>query len=209
MPKKTKAGAAKTKPRSKINPFKTRKTREPAPDTGDTLTPPDEVAEAVDAFRESQEQMKHYEGEATIHKNEIMDYGAAEFAKRAIAGKTKSFKILGEQSMVTFVAMDASAGLSEEEVEHFVERWGKKAAEDLITKDLGSIRFDPEVLEANYDAVVEALQEALPEKVLENLFRPLLMKAKPGAVEKAKQFAKNAEELRELIQQLKIRNYIR
>lgn len=194
--------------KAKASPFKTRKTREAAPQVGDTLTPPEEVAQAVDAFRECQEQAKHFEGEATVHKDQIMDYGAAEFSKRALKGMNRSFKILGEQSMVTFVAMDASAGLSEEEVEAFSERWGKKAADELITRDLASIRFDPEVLEANYDAVVKAL-EALPEDVVENLFRPMLMKAKPGAVEKAKKFAKNAEDLRELIQQLKIRNYIR
>ncbi len=203
-----KVPAKEQKNKAKASPFKTRKTREPAPQVGDTLTPPEEVAEAIDAFRECQEQAKHFEGEATVHKDAILDFGAGEFAKRALSGINRSFKILGEQSMVTFVAMDASAGLSEEEVEAFADRWGKKAADELITRDLGSIRFDPQVLEANYDAVVKAL-EVLPDKVLENLFKPMLLKAKPGAVEKAKQFAKNADDLRELIQQLKIRNYIR
>ena len=56
--------------------------------------------------------------------------------------------------------------------------------------------------------MVEALQQ-LPKDVLDNLFKPMLLKARPGAVEKAKKHAKSAEELRELIQQLKIRNYIR
>ena len=188
--------------------FKTRKTREPEADAGDTLTPPAPIAQAIDAFREAQEQAKHFEGEATVQKDMVLEYSQREYTKRVLKGKNRSFKILGEQSMVTYVVMDASAGLSEEDVEAFTERWGEKATEDLITRDLASIRFDPEVLEANYDAVVEALQ-SLPKDIVDNLFKPMLLKAKPGSVERAKKYAKSAEELSELIQQLKIRNYIR
>jgi hypothetical protein len=203
MPK----GPAKGKSKSG-DPFKTRKTREPEPQTADTLTPPREIALAIDAFRDCQEQAKHFEGEATVHKDAIVEYSSGEYAKRALNGLNRSFKILGDQSMVTYVVMDSSAGISEEELEAFSERWGKKAADELITRDLASIRFDPEVLSANYDAVVEALQ-TLPEDVVENLFKPMLMKAKPGASEKAKQYAKNPTEYQELIRQLKIKNYIR
>lgn len=188
--------------------FKTRKTREPEAEAGDTITPPAEIAQAIDAFRDAQEQAKHFEGEATVQKDAINDYSIKEFAKRVIKGKGRSFKLLGDQSMVTYVVMDASAGLTDEEVESFRDRWGDDAAEDLITRDFASIRFDGEVLAANYDAVVEALK-TLPDDIQENLFKPMLMKAKTGSVERAKKYAKSAEELRELIQQLKIRNYIR
>lgn len=188
--------------------FKTRKSREEQQVVGDTLTPPEEVAQAIDAFRDAQEQMKHFEGEATVQKDTVLDYSLKEFAKRVLKGKNKSFKLMGEQSMVTYVVMDTSAGLTEDDVEAFKEEWGDEAAEDLITKDFASIRFDGEVLEANYDAVVDALS-ALPKDVLENLFKPMLLKAKPGAVERAKKYAKTVDELREMIQQLKIRNYIR
>jgi hypothetical protein len=200
-------GMLKT-PKKKAEPFKTRRSREPEAQGGDTLTPPAEVAEAIDAFREAQEQAKHFEGEATVQKDIIVDYSRDQFTKRVLKGKKSSFKILGEQSMVTYVVMDASAGITEEEKDAFAERWGKKAAEDLITRDLASIRFDGEVLEANYEKVVEALQ-TLPKDVLDNLFKPMLMKARPGSVEAAKQYAKTPEELKELIQQLKIKNYIR
>lgn len=193
---------------SKPEFFKTRKTREPELEAGDTITPPEEIQSAIDAFRDAQEQMKHFEGEATVQKDAINDFALKEYAKRVQKGKGRSFKLLGDQSMVTYVVMDASAGLTEEEVEAFKERWGEEAADELITRDLASIRFDGEVLEANYEAVVEALQ-SLPKDVLENLFKPMLMKARSGAVEKAKQYAKSADELRELIRQLKIRNYIR
>lgn len=210
MPKATKAKAkVAEKPSSaKKDFFKTRKTRENEQEAGDTITPPEEIASAIDAFRDAQEQAKHFEGEMTIHKDEINEYSLKEFSKRVLKGKGKSFKLMGEQSMVTYVVMDASAGLTDEDVESFRERWGDKAADDLIVKDLASIRFDGEVFEANYDAIVEAL-EVLPKDVLENLFKPMLMKAKSGAVERAKNYAKTPEELREIIQHLKIRNYIR
>jgi hypothetical protein len=188
--------------------FKTRKTRETEQQAGDTLTPPAEISNAIDAFRDAQEQMKHFEGEMTVQKDAINEYSLKEFSKRVMKGKKNSFKLMGEQSMVTYVVMDASAGLTDEDVEAFREQWGDEAADELITKDFASIRFDGAVLEANYDAVVKALS-TLPKDVLENLFKPMLLKAKPGAVERAKNYVKSAEELREIVQQLKIRNYIR
>jgi len=197
--------AGKTK---KVDPFKTRKSREPEAVAGDVLTPPEDVARAVDAFRDLQEQAKHFEGEATVQKDIVLGYGQAEYGKRVLKGMNRSFKILGEQSMVTFVAMDTSSGLTEEEAAAFGERWGDKVADELITRDLASIRFDPEVLEANYESVVEALQ-VLPKDVLAKLFKPMLMKARPGSVEKAKKHVKNADDMHELLQQLKIRLYIR
>ncbi len=195
--------------KKKADPFKTRKTKtESAKAAGDTLTPPAEVMEAIDAFREAQDQAKHFEGEATIHKNTILDYATEEYAKRLHSGKNKSFKVLGDETMVTYVVMDASAGLTEEDADDFSKSFGQKAAEDLIVRDFASLRFDPKVLEENYDEVVEALQ-ALPDNVLENLFKPMLMKARPGAAEAAKHYAKSPEDLQEIIKALKIKNYIR
>lgn len=207
---KTKVSGDKGKrPSAKADFFKTRQSREVTTEkAGDTLSPPDNIARAIDAFRDAQEQAKHFEGEATIQKDFINDYAIKEFSKRAIKGKNKSFKLLGDQSMVTYVVMDTSAGITEEELNSFKERWGEEAADDLITRDFASIRFDGEVFEANYDAIVRALQ-VLPKEVLDNLFKPMLLKAKSGSVERAKKYAEDAEELRELIQQLKIRNYIR
>jgi hypothetical protein len=192
----------------KTDPFKTKKTKTPAANANDTITPPAKIARAIDAFREAQDQYKHYEGEMTIQKDEILSYSHEEYAKRLLSGMNNSFKILGEETMVTYVVMDSSAGLTEEDVAEFADRWGKEAAEELIVRDFGSIKFDPAVLEANYDAVVEALQE-LPEQVLENLFKPMLMKAKLGAAEAAKRYAKNPEDIKDLLRQLKIKNYIR
>jgi hypothetical protein len=196
---------AKTK---KPDPFKTRKTKTEVAQAGDTLSPPSEIAQAIDAFREAQDQAKHFEGEATIYKNQILEYSEEEYAKRLLTGKNKSFKVLGDETMVTYVVMDSSAGLTEEDVEEFTKAWGKEAAEDLIVRDYASIKFDGKVLEANYDKVVEALQ-TLPSDILDNLFKPMLMKARSGAAEGAKEYAKKADDLLDMLKQLKIKNYIR
>ncbi|MBL7716295.1 MAG: hypothetical protein JNL01_12590 [Bdellovibrionales bacterium] len=201
-----KASAAKSA--KKVDPFKTRKTKVETTQQNDTLTPPEEIAKAIDQFRECQDQAKHFEGEATIHKDVILNYSEQEYTKRLLNGMGDSFKILGEETMVTYVVMDAGAGLTDEDAEDFAKRWGKNAAEELIVRDYSSIRFDGKVLEAHYDAVVEALQ-GLPAEVLENLFKPMLMKARSGAAEAAKKYAKNPEDLRELLKQLRIKNYIR
>lgn len=201
---------AKAPPKSakKVDPFKTRKTKTEDSDASDTISPPAEIAAAIDAFRECQDQAKHFEGEATIHKNAILGFSEEQYVKRLIGGKNNSFKVLGEETMVTYVVMDASAGLSEEDVEEFSKTFGEDAAEELIVRDFASIKFDAKVLEANYDAVVEALQ-ALPSDVLENLFKPMLMKARSGAAESAKKYAKKPDDLLEILKALKIKNYIR
>lgn len=192
----------------KIDPFKTRKTKTETSDTSDTISPPEEVAQAIDAFRECQDQAKHFEGEATIHKNIVLSYSEEEYVKRLINGKNKSFKVLGEETMVTYVVMDSSAGLTEEDVDEFAKNYGREAAEDLIQKDYGSVKFDAKVLEENYDAVVGALQ-SLPSEILEALFKPMLMKARPGAAEAAKRYTKKPDELLEMLKSLRIKNYIR
>ena len=126
----------------------------------------------------------------------------------SLSGADKSFKIMGDDTLVTYVVMDSSAGLTEEDLEHVREKWGDDAADELLVRDYRSIRFDPKVLEANYEAVVAALQ-TLPEEVLEKLFKPMLLKARPSALDKSKKYAKSADELADLIQDLKLKHYIR
>ena len=194
--------------KKKIEPFKTRRTKTLTTTVSDTVTPKEEIAQAIDMFREAQEQARHFEGEATVYKDTILDFAEGEYVRRLSDGYDGSFKIMGEQSQVTYVVTDTSSGLSDEDVAAIAERWNKKAAEDMITRDFRSIRFDEKVLEAHYDEVVEALQ-VLPDNVLENLFKPMLMKIKPGAADIAKKIAKNTEDLRELLRALKIKSYIK
>ncbi len=199
---------AKQSEAKKIDPFKTKKTKAPPSKAADAVTPPDEIAKAIDSFREAQDQYKHFEGEMTIHKDQILNFAHGEYAKRLLGGLDGSFKVMGEETTVTYVAMDASSGLTEEDLSEFGGRWGEEAADALITRDFSSIKFDASVLEANYDAVVEALQ-VLPESILQNLFKPMAMKARPGAADIAKRYAKTSEDMKDLLKQLKIKNYIR
>ncbi len=194
--------------KGRADPFSVKKSKNPPPQAADTVTPPQDIREAIDSFRECQEQAKHYEGEATVHKDKVMDYARREFSHRSLVGHDGSFKILGDESMVTYVVMKSSAGLAEEDVEVFTEKWGEEAASALVERDLRSIRFDPQVLEANYDAVVDALQ-TLPETVLAKLFKPMLLKAKDNALEQAKKFVKNEKELADIAQDLKLKHYVR
>ena len=46
-------------------------------------------------------------------------------------------------------------------------------------------------------------------EILENLFKPMLMKARPGAAEGAKAYTKKPDDLLEMLKALKIKNYIR
>lgn len=197
-----------TKAKPKADPFKTHKSKDLEPKANDTLSPPEEVATAIDSFREAQEQAKHFDGEAQVQKEAVLRFAQAEYAKRALSGTESSFKIVGHEAMVTFVATDSSAGLTDDDVAQISERWGEAAADELVVRDFGSIRFDADVLEANYDKVVEALQ-ALPEDVVERLFKPMLLKARAGIVERARKYAKTPEELQELMRALKIKNYIK
>ena len=192
----------------KIDPFKTRKNKNQSVKQNDTITPPEEIREAIDLFRECQDQARHFEAESTYHKEKIMKYCEQEFAHRFATGRTKSFKVLGEESMVTYVIQDMSAGLTSDEIEEFSQKWGERAANELIEKDYRSIRFNEKVLANHYDQVVEALQ-SLPENILSHLFKPMLMKAKEGALEKAKKFAKDEASFKTIVQNLKMRNFIR
>lgn len=191
------------------DPFKTKRSSAPAAKQAENvITPPPEVSEAVDAFRSALDQAKYYEGEASVHKNTILNFASEEYAKRLFTGDGSGFKIQGLETMAMYVVQDASAGISEEDLEEFAERWGEKAAEDLIVRDFASIRFNEAVLEANYDAVVKALQ-VLPPEVLDNLFKPMAMRARPGAADLARRHVRKAEDLRDILRHLKLRHYIR
>jgi len=196
-----------TKP-SKSDPFKVRKSTTTAKAADDIVTPPQEVSEAIDAFRQAIDQAKFFEGEATIYKNTILDFARAQYSKRFFDGVKSGFKLQGVESVIMYIIQDSSAGFSDEEVAEFADKWGQEAAEELIVRDYASIRFNDKTLEAHYDQVVQALQ-TLPAEVLENLFKPMLMKAKPGALESARKFAKNTKDFQNLITDLKIKNYIK
>lgn len=199
---------ARKKAQAPVEVFKTRKTRvKTADDTA--LSPPEPIAVAIDDFRESSDQEKHFKGLATVYKDTILAFARPQYAQRLISGLDGSFKILGASSAVTFVVTDDASGLAEDEVDVIAGRWGKKLVTELIMQDFGSLRFDKGVLEANYKTVVKALRAGIPEDILDKLFQPMLMKAVPGAAKIAALHAKNCEELTELLASLKVKAYLK
>lgn len=192
----------------KNNPFKTRKKRESPKAESNTIEAPEDIAQAIESFRECQEQAQHFEGEAVVFKNKIMNYAQEQYIQKAFKGDADSIKITCAENMVSYIVQDSSAGITEEEKEQFASEWGQQAADDLIGNDFSSIKFDAKVLANNYEEVVSALQ-ALPNHILENLFKPMLLKAKPSALEKARKYAKDPEELKQLMIRLKLKNYVK
>lgn len=193
---------------SESGPFKTKKRKAEPARQENILVPPRDVAESVDAFREAQDQADYFAGEAAVHKSKVLEFAQKVYSERLHSGESAGFKVQGIESIAMYVVQDASAGLSEEDVEAFEERWGSDAVRALITKDYSSIRFNEKVLEANYDAVVAALSR-LPRDVVESLFRPMAMKAQRGAAEKARMFAKTPKDLADILRHLRLKNYIR
>lgn len=192
----------------KPEPFKTRQTQKGKNAKVASVLPPPKIGQAVDEFCELRDDIKFKEGELTVLKDVVMNFAQDEFTRRTVTGIPGGFHVQGIKRSLTYVVQDASAGFSAEEYVLFEERWGEEAAKELLVEDLGSIRFNADVLKANKDLVVKALQ-ALPANVLENLFLPALMKSTDGALEKAKRYAKSPKELREMMEQLKIKNYVR
>ena len=93
--------------KTKKDPFKTRKVKSEATPEAGALNPPPDVAEAIDRFRDCQDQAKHFEGEATVYKDKIQNWALDELVSRTYNGQSGSFKILGDETMVTFVTMDS------------------------------------------------------------------------------------------------------
>ena len=187
--------------------FKTASTS--AKSKNDVIMANGDMINVVDSYKKLNDEIKHLEGEATIFKNEFKAYAHNLFSERVITGKTNNFKVEGKTGSVSYIVQDASSGITDEDYAAFTEKWGKKAAKELIMDDLGSIKFDADVLTANYDAVVTALQNALPAEVLESLFKPMLMKAAKGAVDKAAKIAKDPEKLAEMLTDLKVKTQVR
>lgn len=193
---------------TKIDPFKIKKSSGKASGKLAGVKTPDNIADAVDAYREAQDKVKHFEGEAAIYKDTILSYSKSEYARRARTGETENFKLFGNKAMAMYIVMDSSSGLSDEDVSRVSSEFGEKAAKELTENDYKSLKFNPEVLEANYNQIVAALQ-TLPNEILENLFSPMALKTSKDVVSKASKYAKTDEDLQRLMEILKVKNYIR
>ena len=119
-----------------------------------------------------------------------------------------NIKLNGSESSATYIVQNYSSGLTEEEVTEISEVFDDEVVDALIEVDYASLKFDPETLTENYDAILGALQ-TLDNSILATLFKPMFKKAVPNALQKATKYAKNEDELAQLIDLLKIKNYIR
>lgn len=190
------------------SPFTTKKSSTSKSKVQTATDTPPAVAEAVDAFKNLKDQIKHLEGQSAIHKDTIMEFAGKEFVKRWMVGHDESsMKVLGKSNThVNYTLMDKSGAITEEEKEEIAKRFGEETADALCVPDFSTLRFDAEVLAANYDAVLGALS-ALPEDVLNSLFKPMTLKAAPRA--EIRQHASSADELGDLLKALKITSYIK
>lgn len=186
------------------DPFKkTRKTATSASKKPEIETP-FEVCQAITEFKEIKEEISGLEGQLTGIKGTIMAFGKDEFVRQCSNGNFSGFKLLGNDCHVSYVAQDRSKGMSDEQVETIAEVYGDDVAGNIIVEDLASLKFNTAVLEANYDAVVKALQ-TLPAAVMENLFKPMTQKAVPVRL----LYKETGEKFRDALDDLGMTHYVK
>jgi hypothetical protein len=192
-----------------VNPFKVRETPSVAKGKEPPVIPPADISIHVDEFCENSRQATHFAGEVASHKLPILDFCRFKFAERAMTGKCeKSFKLAGDIDQVTFIHEDRGSNLTDDDVADLIDEVGEEAAEKMLKIDIGSFRFNIAALEANFDAVVKALQ-VLPAEVLETLITPGSVTMRSGAYQDAKEIAETPVQLARIAEILKIRSYIK
>lgn len=195
--------------KSKIDPFKTQKTKVPTSKSKTEIVEvPKNIAIAIDKFRDAIEKAKNYEGEATVYKQEITDFAKKEYTKRFFKGKNKNFKLFGNESSVMYIVMDSGAHLNPYEIEQLRKDYGDDFINELTEQSFNTVKFNQETLEKHYEQIVEALQ-VLPEEILENLFMPVPIKAVKGALNRSLKYLNTENEFEQVINNLKIKNYIK
>jgi len=170
---------------------------------------PATVRGSVDSYCELNAQIKTLEGELSTHKAEIEQYARSVHAHRMIEGKRENFKIMGNNdNRVSWVVSAASSNFNQEDVDQFAMTWTKKAAESLLVKDIGSVRFDAKAFEKHRDAVMAVLNTLDPD-IFAEVFTPAVYKVKETVLEDMRQFAKSDDQMEALTRDLKIKTSIR
>ena len=190
-----------------VNPFQVKQTSAKA-SKNDVLTVPPAIAEAVDEFNGLNRQIKNLTSLQAASKATVTEYCQQEFASRKLTGVEGNFKVQGGEATATYICQDRSSGISGDEREVFAGQFGQDAADDLMKVDYAGFRFNGEVLEQNFDAVVEALRRGLPEEVLAKLILPTGFTAVPQAHAKIKDHAKDADAFVKILKALKVTNFI-
>lgn len=169
---------------------------------------PKSLQKRIDEFNEINEQMKSLKGEQTACKNDIQEFSLNEYAKRSVDGKVSNFKLQGENSHVTFIAQNASSNIDQDTYDKLADKWGKKAVNALVRKDVSTVKIDPEVYEKHQDTINKALVE-LNKKIGESLFLAASYKVTKTVLNDAPEYAKDQDELAELLTELKVKTMIK
>lgn len=159
-----------------------------------------DVAAAIDSYVQLDKQIKELQGDAAAPKEVISSFAKGVLAGRAKDGKMESFKVQGLSETIMFTISDRGGNLVEADADAFEEKYGKKARKELIDMDLGSVKFNAEVLAKNFEKV----EKALSDLGIEGLIEDIPYRAKKGALEKAAALAKNSQELEDMIRDLKL-----
>lgn len=199
--------ATKTSKTAAVNPFQVKQTSVKA-SKNDLLPTPPEIASSIDTFTSLSREIKLLEGQKESVKAELTEYCRNEFAGRKMNGVEGNFKVEGVESTASYICQDRSSSLSGQDREAFAEEFGEKAAEDLLKVDFAGYRFNGEVLEQHFGAVIAALQKGLPEDVLAVLIQPTGYVAVPQAHTKIKEHAKTRKDFIEILKALKVVNFI-
>lgn len=194
------------------NPFaKAKKSSDGAKGKLDHVNPEDPIVKAaVDQYKHLAAEIKRLEGEQSAHKAVLSTYGRQIFAERQTKEISGNFHIQGEAESVTYIYQNSNSALGEEAYAAFVASHGEEAAETLLALDAASVRFNAEVLTEDgvMEKVVNALQ-VLPKELLDRLFTGAGYAVKDEVFIKAREFAKTPAEYQAIMNDLRVKNYVK
>lgn len=203
MPRKTTASAAVTP--APIDPFVAR--AQPRDATVPVLEVPDDLKSMVDEFAALTAQSRELTVKLEALKSRLHAHCRQEFVGRLLAGETGGFRILGTTGRATFVVRGPGATLSQSERTALESRFGANIGTALLRRDLSSFRFNAAVLEANYDAVVAALN-TLPREIVSSLVVPGGYRAVDDAASRVREHVQDSTAALELLTGLRLTTFV-
>jgi len=169
---------------------------------------PKSLVASIDDYARIHAEIKSLEAEKDQCKNDVSSFGKESFAKRLFKGITGNFKLEGDDSVLSFLTIAKSKNMGQEQYEEFEEKWGTEVAESCLKKDIGTVKFDADVYEANEDVINKALT-ALGEKIGAPLFVGMAYKVPKNILDKVADKVDSSDDLEELIEELQITTQIR
>jgi hypothetical protein len=195
-----------------FNPLKNIKTEANSAKSGKSLETYDAKEKAaIDQYVQLIREIKNLESQSDTCKDSILSEAKSQFAKRQMSGKAGNFKMLGNDETLTFICQNAGSTLKDENYQELVDFAGKKAAENLLESDVSSLKFNPDFIKQkeNQDRIFAALAKAFSQDELAEMFLPVGYKPVDNVIEKATDYAKNADQLEKIYTLLKLKAYIK